>query len=317
MATEKVPVPPTNHDISHKFQKVDRGNLGGDGNFNAGVFVVKRKSTGEICVEKRYKPKDIKLGTAEFEMRLLRKYRHKNIVKYLGGFIDQKSYHQPVASVYLEHCDLGNLDEAFNACVMRGKPFPEKAVWDVFVQLVNAVAFLQYGVRDACFRPEPPVPKWTGVIHRDIKPANVFLCTNPHRSLPRIVLGDFGQAFTENDDGKWGRQYMGGNLATAPPEVMKGGLCAYTYAGDVYAVGATIRMICTGQPSMKGFPEATYYSMYLNKAISRLLQDHPSKRPLMDEFGESLPEWREQGLAMQPRHPVGHSPPHQRRRGIW
>lgn len=86
---------------------------------------------------------------------------------------------------------------------MRGKSFSEEAVWDIFMQLVNAVAFLQYGVRDACFHPEPPVPRWTGVIHRDIKPANVFLCTQLHRSLPLVVLGDFGQAFTENDDGKW------------------------------------------------------------------------------------------------------------------
>ncbi|KAL8860669.1 MAG: hypothetical protein Q9178_003022 [Gyalolechia marmorata] len=203
MTVEKTHPPPKKYDFSNKFEKLDRKTIGGNGAFNAGVFVVKRKSTGEKCVEKRYTTEDIENGTAEFEMKVLRKYRHPNIVEYLCGFIDRESRHKPVASVYMEHCDAGNLDDVVDARAMRGKSFSEKAIWDIFMQLVNAVAFLQYGVRDACFHPRPPKPKWIGVLHRDIKPGNIFLCSQRDGSLPRVVLGDFGQGLLENDDGKW------------------------------------------------------------------------------------------------------------------
>ena len=98
---------------------------------------------------------------------------------------------------------------------------------------------------------------------------------------------------------------MAGNLATAPPEVMAGGRCGYTFAGDAYAVGATISILCTGQPFMKGAPGANRYSQYLKGAISKLLKGDQSERPQMDVFGRHMPKWQDQGLAMPPRHAVG------------
>ncbi|KAI4223434.1 MAG: hypothetical protein L6R36_005426 [Xanthoria steineri] len=243
MPTKPARPPPYKHDISHKFQLADSHNLGGHGCFNAGVFIVKRISTGENAVQKRYKTEDIRNGTAEFEMRIMRKYSHDNIVEYLCGFIDETTHQEPVASVFMEYCDEGNVNDVLKEHFKLDQPMDENKVWHIATGLVNAVAFLQYGVRDACFNPEPPKPNWTGVLHRDIKPDNIFLCSQPGEPLPRVVLGDFGQGYLVNDDGKWGRQYMFGNTSTAPPEVNAGGLCAYTFAGDVYAVGATMRII--------------------------------------------------------------------------
>lgn len=154
-------------------------------------------------VQKRYKTEDIKNGTAEFEMKVLRKYRHNNIVEYLCGFIDETTYREPVASLFMEYCDRGNVNDVLKEHHMLDKPLSEKKVWHIAIGLVNAVAFLQYGVRDACFHPEPPKPNWTGVLHRDIKPDNIFLCSQPGEPLPRVVLGDFGQGYMVNDDGKW------------------------------------------------------------------------------------------------------------------
>ncbi|KAL8992096.1 MAG: hypothetical protein Q9169_007376 [Polycauliona sp. 2 TL-2023] len=171
-----------------------------EGCFNAGVFVVESRLTGQICVQKRYKPEDIQKGTAEFEMKLMRRYRHKNIVKYLTGFIDRRNHWGPVASVYMEHCDRGNVQDVLEKQFRMNTPLSENVVWHIFMQLVNAVAFLQYGIQNACFEPEPRNPDWTAVIHRDIKPDNIFLCSQPHGSLPRVVLGDFGQAMMRHDE---------------------------------------------------------------------------------------------------------------------
>lgn len=92
---------------------------------------------------------------------------------------------------------------------------------------------------------------------------------------------------------------MFGNTSTAPPEVNAGGLCAYTFAGDVYAVGATIRIICeqTTQAGLSGFPSGSYYSDVLTVAISDLTRFEQSQRPRMDFFGSHMPELQHQALS--------------------
>ncbi|KAL8655122.1 MAG: hypothetical protein Q9226_003171 [Calogaya cf. arnoldii] len=195
--------PPSKVEFSHKFVLANTRNIGGDGCFNAGVFVVKRKSTGETMVEKRYKVQEIRFGTAAFEMHVLRKYKHPDIVEYMAAFIDEKTHREPVASLYMEHCDRGNVEDLTKEYAARRTPLPERVIWHIFMQLVNAVAFLQYGIEDACFHPQPPNPNWVAVLHRDIKPDNVFLCSRPNGRLPRVVLGDFGQGYKLNDNGRW------------------------------------------------------------------------------------------------------------------
>lgn len=87
---------------------------------------------------------------------------HQNIVKYMHGFIEEATRRGPIASIYLEYCDRGNLSDFLKN--MRGS-LAEEMVWDLFMQLVNGVAFIQYGVRDACSGKEKPGP-WIGVVHR-------------------------------------------------------------------------------------------------------------------------------------------------------
>lgn len=181
-----------------------------------------------------------------------------------------------------------------------GRPLNEGPVWNLFMQLANAVSYMQFGVRDACR--DTGVPHgWIGVVHRDIKLDNIFLCSIPDTNGIRLVLGDFGQAIREDDDGNWGRQYLGGNQATAPPEVDMYGIEAYSYQGDVWAVGCCMSAICrmTSEERFIGDAGPTY-SQSLNRAIRRLLQLDPSRRPAMWVFARNMPGWRQQGLSEGP-----------------
>ncbi|KAL8935086.1 MAG: hypothetical protein Q9216_005593 [Gyalolechia sp. 2 TL-2023] len=294
---EKEPHPPWNHDISWKFQPAGGKNLGGAGCFNAGVYVVRGKATGKKYIEKKFKGEDVLNGAAEFEMLCLLKLRHKNIVQYVTGFIIDEPHQRPVASVYLEYCDMGNLHDYVEKVFVSGGLVPEAWIWDIFIQLVDAIAFMHLGIRDACRSHEKP-RHWIGFIHRDIKLDNVFLCSRANTDRVHVRLGDFGQAIREDDDGTWGRHYKGGNVQTAPPEVAMGGVMEYSMLGDVWALGCCISLVCQPPVSPKRREFAgPYYSRALNQAIQRLMQIDPHKRPLIHVFARKMLEWRDLGLS--------------------
>lgn len=294
---EGEPQRPYHHDISHQFQQIGGKNLGSFGCFNAGVYVVRSKANGKKYVEKKFKSEDIFNGGAKFEMHCLRKLWHKNIVKYAAGFIvDKPSQGPPAASVYLEYCDMGNLHDYVQPVAQSGGFIDEVWIWDIFVQLVDAVAYLQFGIPDACHNPEPP-REWIGIIHRDIKLDNIFLCSRPNTDRVRICLGDFGLAIREDDSGAWGRHYMGGNEQTSPPEVDLGGFSQYSMAGDVWAVGCCISLICLPleDPKRRRFAGPAYTSR-LNKTIALLMHIDPHQRSNIHVFARNLLARRDDAL---------------------
>ncbi|MEZ4368405.1 MAG: protein kinase [Kofleriaceae bacterium] len=80
-----------------------------------------------------------------------------------------------------------------------------------------------------------------GVIHRDVKPANVLATSDG-----RLLLADFGVAYVGDDDGLETRTgALLGTPAFMAPEQALGQ--AATPQGDVYALGATLYQLATGQ----------------------------------------------------------------------
>ncbi|KAL8686753.1 MAG: hypothetical protein Q9218_006887 [Villophora microphyllina] len=298
--------PPRDRDISGKFEYVNRGDLGGDGCFNAGVYVVKSRRSGKTYIEKKYQWRDVRNDTAKFEMDLLRELKHPNIVEYIAGFIIQ--VREPFerrsrASMYLEYCDQGNLYDFVERRVKTNRPLGEPWIWDMFIQLVGALAFIQYGARNACYDAEVP-EDWVGVIHRDIKMDNIFICSQPDSPHLRFVLGDFGQAMRDDNDRTWARHLMTGNKNTAPPEVINGGDRYYSLQGDVWSLGCTMSSVCilsTDRERLEG--AGPYYSKELNQAIRAMMRSRSGDRPKMNEFALKMPGWREEGLAS--RHTAG------------
>ncbi|KAL6720561.1 hypothetical protein ACLMJK_002485 [Lecanora helva] len=93
-------------------------------------------------------------------------------------------------TMYFEHCSGGDLQDWID----KYERPTERFLWQVFIQLADALAYLHYGVSRKYGSSRPP--GWRRIVHRDVKPGNVFLrrkITTLH-STPDVVLGDFGLA---------------------------------------------------------------------------------------------------------------------------
>jgi serine/threonine protein kinase len=87
-----------------------------------------------------------------------------------------------------------------------------------------------------------------GVYHRDLKPANVLIneCDQP-------IIIDFGLAKNKNrDESLTATGQVIGTLAYMTPEHASGKVKNVGPAADVYALGAILFFLCTGQPPFAG-----------------------------------------------------------------
>lgn len=257
---------------------------------------MRRKADRYICLEKKLPEKLIRSGAARYEIALLRTLKHVNIVRYLDSYIfTHPKLHRPSASLYMEYCSLGSLADEIAKRVELGTWFKEREIWDIFTQLVKAVAYIQYGLSDAVSNPKEekdPTSIWIGIIHRDIKPENIFLQWNPAGS-PIVLLGDFGAAIQQDRHGvKLGNRFgMPGEWAS--PEWPE-----FSFASDVWLVGSVVQECCrlglisrNGRVIFAGVGSG--YSKYLNYAVEQFMHSDPSRRPRLDRCAQDLACLRE------------------------
>ncbi|MBL9105874.1 MAG: protein kinase [Myxococcales bacterium] len=113
-----------------------------------------------------------------------------------------------------------------------------------------------------------------GIVHRDIKPDNVLLTAD------RVVVTDFGIARSSVDEPLRTGTPMGTPTYMAPEQVLGGPATAQT---DLYALGATLFELLTGQPPWSG--EGAYAV-----ALRRLQEAPPDPRTLRPELPPSAAE---------------------------
>lgn len=175
-----------------------------------------------------------------------------------------------------------DLREIANEARRRGQFLPEETVLEWARQLCDALEYLH--------SQEPPI------LHRDIKPANVKLTPSG-----LIKLVDFGLVkLLAPDDNRTITVVQGRGTVQYTPLEQYGGDTGHTDARtDIYALGATLYHLVTGQPPADAkqrflFPTSLVDPREINPALSdrtaeailRAMAMHPHERP------ESIGEFR-------------------------
>lgn len=148
------------------------------------------------------------------EIEVLCDLKHPNIVDIKDHFPEGNDYF-----ILMEYVEGKNLHEMLHE---RGEPFAEDQVLEWSVQICKVLHYLHTH--------DPPV------IYRDLKPSNVMIDT-----LGRVKLVDFGIARQYRDDSDNTHVVSAGY---SPPEQYWG---AAEPRSDVYALGATMSFLLTGQ----------------------------------------------------------------------
>lgn len=148
------------------------------------------------------------------EIEVLCDLKHPNIVDIKDHFPEGNDYF-----ILMEYVEGKNLHEMLHE---RGEPFVEEQVLEWSVQICKVLHYLHTH--------DPPV------IYRDLKPSNVMIDT-----LGRVKLVDFGIARQYRDDSDNTHVVSAGY---SPPEQYWG---AAEPRSDVYALGATMSFLLTGQ----------------------------------------------------------------------
>ncbi|MCB9641034.1 MAG: serine/threonine protein kinase [Myxococcales bacterium] len=138
------------------------------------------------------------------EIRLLRRIRHPQIVKFVEGYEDlSRAY---LLMEYVRGCDLGEL---LRWSRERAQLWPAEAVVCVAIQLLRALAYL-HQMKDA-------EGSRISVIHRDLSPPNILLSTTGE-----VKLTDFGIAVSEVILRQTAWESLRGRFAYLSPEVASG-----------------------------------------------------------------------------------------------
>jgi hypothetical protein len=163
-----------------------------------------------------------RLKLFEREASVLKSLAHPAIPKYLDCFEVETKLGKGFALVqtYIEARSLKDW-------IQSGRTFSEEDI--------KAIAKELLGILDYLHNRQPPV------VHRDIKPSNILLGELRVHSPGQVYLIDFGSVQTAVHGGT---RTIVGTYGYMPPEQFGG---QSTPASDLYAIGATLIYLATGQ----------------------------------------------------------------------
>ena len=159
------------------------------------------------------------------EAAILARLNHPNLPRVTDHFIEP-SGRQYLVMDYIEGSDLREILKE------QQGPLPERVVLAWIDQVMNALEYLHHWFNPAthCLSP---------IVHRDIKPGNIKLTPNGC-----VVLVDFGLAKYEEEQEGNNASARSVTAGYSPVEQYTGGA---TIRSDIYALGATLYTLLTGQ----------------------------------------------------------------------
>lgn len=208
-------------------------------------WLCRRLSDGKLVVRKTYRSWAIQDDMPREAYILQRIIPSHRAILYCDSWsIDHHhSDGRPRLNIYYGYCEGGDVLRSFTKTA-RG--LSENALWNIFVKIASALAFLHFGYDRRRANPDVPPRGWQMVVHRDLKPDNVFY-RSPYvldGPLPSVVLGDFGLA-TLNSSGSQspGPAYWQG------PEYPQ-----WSAKTDIWGLGATIHTLAHGHGPVDPVP---------------------------------------------------------------
>ena len=269
------------------------GDVLGEGTFGKVRLAIHFPSGEEVAVkilEKRRMADAADIGQAKREIKILKKFRHRNVVQ-LFEVVDTQS------SLFLvmEYTPEGEL---FNYIASR-KRLEEKEACFFFHQIVNGVEELHK----------------LEVTHRDLKLENLLLKNTPQGLVVKIA--DFGLSDT-HDNGKLLTTPCG-SPCYAAPEIIAGNAYVGPVA-DIWSLGVTLFSIVAGflpfedsNPSnpnnlykkiMAGdFRFPTFLSLEVKDLLRKILDTNPRRRYSLDQIRQH-PWYQQISESLMPREVV-------------
>ncbi|KAF2129857.1 kinase-like protein, partial [Dothidotthia symphoricarpi CBS 119687] len=199
----------------------------------------------------------------------------------------------------------------------RNKPVPESHIWRFFLQISQALAFLQCALGPATATREV-------LLHRDIKPENVLVVHNG-TAYPSFKLHDFDCMKIVKRTGKTRRTSICGTFEWQGPENPR----INNTAAEVWAVGACVYFLAVGEPPVgdvdaygemrrrrmgkKGLPKGArvypspehYFAARVPRRVvrinlSREEQEERGISSLNHRYGDELNDWMMRCLSHKP-----------------
>ncbi|RYP08464.1 hypothetical protein DL764_001890 [Monosporascus ibericus] len=315
-------------DANDRVKFLDAGD-GTSGGMNDGIYVVRKKLTGQLFIEKNYNGAVAYLiPLIRSEINMTKDLIHNSIIHYVAWFVQGSPFG---ATVYMEYCDRDSLWDLILTYKDKKKSHApdfvlESFVWHAFVGLADALGYLATGrncvslsLVTAKKYSAAGVGSWMPMVHRDTKPDNVFLRSSdtPGSAKPfYVVLSDFGLAQCEND-ARPGLQGLVGSVEYHTPELALGpyldaaraNLQAGPHTGksDVWALACIVfcnyplrNLKAKGRPAKHPVLEITekvVYSEYLERSITWGAARDPADRPDGWELVTALKEQRDLWVA--------------------
>lgn len=183
------------------------------------------RSTGEIYAVKSIKKSEVEnLRYLKREVQMLSKVKHKNIIKLVGCYEDDRYAH-----IVTEACTGGELFDKIVASAGEEGCLPEMEAARIIKQLLQAVSYLHAN----------------DVVHLDIKPENLLFKSADANSSIRLI--DFGFSCQLYQGESMSARV--GTLQYMSAEIIKG---KYGHASDIWSVGVIAYILLCGYSPFYG-----------------------------------------------------------------
>lgn len=217
---------------------------------------------------------------AEREVAFGRQLEGMGVVRYLEARAEPGSG-RPV--VVMDHHDGQDLEDLFSR---MGALEPSLAL-----RITARVAAIAHRLHTASIESAP-----RGLVHGDIKPSNVLCDATRLDEDDAVLLLDLEHACPLGGADREG--FSGGTRGFAPPEADRG--AAPTAAFDVYAIGATLQALLTGQhPTRADRSQLAAMPHGVASLIDASMAPDPADRPSAEALARECRE-----LADQPEDPL-------------